>query len=310
VLTGYFVGVLVVLFFFLISLCFPKFITKPCYVLLSHVPTHAFALAILCGSGAGVIASHGIFLAMLGAGIPVRSTAWHYWIIPEVCSAPVTAVVTSWLCHLWQVLDIASALYFAPLVFPSLVFAQFFSVQWISVGVDTWTTMPPHFFVDVILVIVFVKIPINLIARLFGRPAGPRNRAAVHGIADALYGFRTGNALPHRVSRDSCADVRESLDRLPSVSLSSECGSAARRIGRYSRWWRPPEVPDGLWIVHNLWTCAAEGRSSTLQQTLHPTMTGIICSGLALACGIMSVIFPVFGSRSAGSPRRAGNCIG
>jgi hypothetical protein len=196
VLFSYMMGLLVVFTCFLLSLLFPKFVTKPCYVVLSLVPTHAFALSIVCGAGAGVIASVVSCVLLVITGIPLEPSNWHYWVIPQAASALVTAVVTSWLCRFWRVLDVASALYFAPLVFPSVVFGFFFSVQWISVGIGACTTVPLYFFFFGILSVVFVKIPINLVGSLVCAglcgPIDETEISRVRVIVRRFTGSRTG----------------------------------------------------------------------------------------------------------------------
>jgi hypothetical protein len=334
VLFSYMIGVMVVLVGFWIAIFYPKFVTKPCYVLVSRVPTHAFPLAIVCGSGAGTLAAHCTLVALFSTGVPVQTKLWPHWIVPEITSALATAFVTSWLCRIWRVKDVASALYFAPLVFPGVICVAVFSVQWISVGIDACTKLPLEYFLQAIVVIALVKIPVNLVgclvcAAVFPRP-DPALSEKVRVIVRRFTGSRTNflvaaNSALFLVAfpwvqqfMESLEAVQTNIDPAPAIMVWVAWIMGSIVVGvnvlsvrfRCEADWAIFSFAAGaggatvLWIVHNLWSVVVEGRSSTLQQTLHPTITGLVCAGFALCSGTISVLASAAWIAVRGKPPR------
>jgi hypothetical protein len=328
------IGVMVVLGGFMIAIFCPKFVTKPCYVLVSRVPTHAFPLSIVCGSGAGTLAAHVTLAAVSTSVLPIQRKLWPYWIVPEIVSALTTAFVTSWLCRIWRVQDVASALYFAPLVFPGIICVYVFSVQWISVGIDACTELPLEFFLHGIAVVALVKIPLNLVGCLLCAAAFSLPDFALSEKVRVIVRRFTGSRRHFLVAANSALflvafpwvqqfmesleAVQTNIDPAPAVMVWVAWIFASIAVGvnvlsvrfRCEADWAIFSFAAGaggavvLWIVHNLWSFAVDGHSSTLQQSLYPTITGMVCTELALGSGTISVLASTAWIALRGKPPR------
>jgi hypothetical protein len=332
-LTSYFIGILTVVTITLITILWPTLLSNPSYSNLATIPTHAFPLAILCGAGAGIIA-FGASAAVVYSGTRFSGRTWFYVAVPEAISALVTATVTSILCGIWGVLDVASALYFAPLFYPSICFSLIFSVQWVSVSIGSCTSAPLHFIFYGIVIVIFVKIPVNLMGSLVflalfrpGKPAAAKLKVIGRRLVGSRRHFLiSANSCLFLVGFPYVQLLMESFDVIQMTVLWGPgimclCGWILTSIGigvnvlmirfRSDADWAIFSFTAGaggpvvLWAVQNIWSVVAEGRTSTMQQTLHPALTGIVCSGLALAGGTISVLSSVIWMRLRGeAPRR------
>jgi hypothetical protein len=52
-------------------------------------------------------------------------------------------------------------------------------------------------------------------------------------------------------------------------------------------------APAVLWVVMNIWSALVAGRNSTLQLSLYPVLSALICCGLSLASGTISLLSSV-----------------
>ena len=158
--------VICVLIIFFVMLIKPSFTSRPINAVVSTVPQHSYILVMLCGAGCGVVT----FLVALGLVLWFKQDALNsWWLIfafPAASSSLVNSIVTTILCIVWRLKDVASAHYFAPLLVPAITLFIIFSVEWIPVCVGTCLSFPLKAIFYFIIAVIFVKLPVNLAASL------------------------------------------------------------------------------------------------------------------------------------------------
>jgi hypothetical protein len=322
VIVSLLIGGVLVAALLLITVSFPSLCSKPSYASLPRVPNHAFQLVVFCGAGIGVFC---FFVTLLIMSV-FRPTYWRPTLlnimIPEVIAALGTSLVTSFLCGLWRVGDVASAFYFAPLIMPCTVIALVFSVQWVSVCVGACTRVPFHWIFSFIAIVVFVKIPVNLVgsllfAALFKAPHAKPSRVSVtvrritrskrHFLTSVhcwifvsafpvLYEGMHGFGLPMIMESGFVPGMFILVMFL--TAIGSGFNSLAVRYENDGDWGSFSYMSSAgsgvvVWVVLNLWTTYVEGRDSALQTTLGPTVTGAVCSAISLGTGSVSLLASV-----------------
>jgi hypothetical protein len=263
-----------------------------------------------------------------------KPSMWNL-LIPEIVAALASSLVTSYLCGTWRIGDVASALYFAPLLFPVAVMTVIFSVQWISVCVGSCTNVPVRWILAFIAVVVFIKIPVNLIggllfAALFKRIQKPKPAHAsvvVRRLTRSRTNFFTVvHSWLFIVAFPILYECLQSLDyplivRSSSVpwvyiaiwvmtSISTGIGSLAVRFETDADWGIFSFLSSGgsglmLWVMLNVWLMFVDGQDSTLQTSLAPTATGLVCGAMAMASGSVSVLAAVIWIERKGTQLRA-----
>ena len=301
-----------------IAVLFPRRFAKPLYVTVSRIPNHSFILVVLSGAGSGIIAFLVTCTVLALKFKKLNTLHWAWLIVPEIAAALASSVITSILCRMWNVRDVASALYFAPLLYPSLALALLFSVQWMSVGVDSCMHFSLNHVLYFIVVIVFVKIPINLIGNLLCaaviRPSPPRAKkmsvAARRLTRDRRSYLSYANSIMFVLIFPVAHHIRQTIDvgHPPlDTTVSVVCcaswfilcvaigvNSMSVRFEKDTDWGLFAFFSTGgtslvLWMVLNLWSILA-GHTSTLHFTLYPALSAIACAAMGLASGTVSVL--------------------
>jgi hypothetical protein len=333
ILHHYLIGLFIVILLIHIAVMFPKLLTSPSYVLLSRLPSHSFILSILCGSGAGEIAFWAVFASLVASGVKIKSKVWLCTAVSECAGALATALVTSVLCTLWRVKDVASALYFAPLVFPALLLALVFSVQWILVGTESCASVPLHAILIFVAIVAFVKIPVNLLGSLLfasvfkARARSKKVSVIVKRIARNRRIFLSGaNSLLFIIAFPIVHETVESLNMVTMtveleltgmfcacwilMSITLGVNVLSVRFVRNDDWGvyafvSSAGAPVVLWVVMNLWSGVVAGRRSTLHLSIYPVLSGIVCCALSLVSGCISLLSAVLWILLRGSvPKR------
>jgi hypothetical protein len=110
-------GFLFIIFFLLLK---PDCFAKPLSSVVATIPSHNFLVVILAGAGGGVLAFFLSIPLMNFLNIEWTRSWWLGFSVPDAASSVATGFVTSLICTLLRLKDVASALYFAPLIFPEM----------------------------------------------------------------------------------------------------------------------------------------------------------------------------------------------
>lgn len=316
---SYLIGAVFISIFGLVLSLFPNLFSKTYLKVLSRIPTHQYILVILCGAGAGVC---GFSLSLLGlcfCGYQLFTMNMYFYIIPVFFSALCSSFVTTLLCSLWKLNDAASALYFAPLFYPSCAIALLFSVQWIAVGVHSCISVPLGAIFYIILLVVLVKIPTNLVGCLImvsvlklkkhtsTKVSVPvqritRNRRHFFSASNSILFF-----LAYPIQQpivDSIVNGKIQFEYqtaflfcmiwlIMSICIGILCLGV--RFERDNDWatfsfFSSAGGSIAIWCIANIWDAFIEHRTSTLHMTMHPVITAVVCVALALARGCISVL--------------------
>jgi hypothetical protein len=244
---------------------------------------------------------------------------WLGFSVPDAASAVATGVLTSVICALLRLKDVASALYFAPLLFPSIILAIFFSVVWIPICVGSCLAVPTRAIFAYIAAAIFVKLPINLIA---GLAAGSlvksppyhtlrtihcrrlvSSRRLFLTLASALLFFIVWPIAEYlSASYGIGVGFEEWLLFLPSIPLwflASACiGIASLGLAEAVDWGIFAFVSAAgaglvLWVVLLLNALVVEQTHGMMQLSVHVAVTGIVCLGLSFSAGSVSAVAAV-----------------
>ena len=333
VLLSFMIGMLSASVLGCIAVLFPSRFAKPLHVSISRIPNHSFILVVISGSGAGVIAFLATAAAMALRLERLKNMRWLWFLIPEIGAALASSIVTSVLCGIWNVRDVASALYFAPLLFPSLVLALLFSAQWMSVGVESCMSISLTYVLYYIVIIVFVKIPVNLIGSLLCaaviRPTPPKTkRMSVitrRVTRDRKMYLSYANSMLFVLIFPIAQHIVGMIDTGPSgldttiyivfcaswliLCIAVGVNSMSVRFEKDSDWALFAFFSTGgtgfvLWLVLNVWS-VLQGHTSTLHFTLFPVLTGIACAAIGIASGTVSVISCITWMVLVGTPKHS-----
>lgn len=162
----YMIAIIFLLIVFGIFIFNPDLINKSPMTVLSTIPSHNFLIVVVCGAGCGVFMFVFSIIVMSCLGITWYNSWGLGFVVPSALSSITTGIVTSIVAAYCHLKDLASALYFAPLLIPSIALAIFFSVQWIPICVESCLTLPARILIIFIVTVVFVKLPLNLISGL------------------------------------------------------------------------------------------------------------------------------------------------
>jgi hypothetical protein len=150
------------LFFVTLLIIKPNFLSKPLNCVVATVPSHNFLMVVLTGAGAGVFAFILAIVTMTILNIEWMNSWWIGLSIPDAASSLANGLITSLICTWLRLKDVASALYFAPLLFPVIILTVSFSVLWIPICLGSCLALPMKAIFVYILAAIFVKLPINL----------------------------------------------------------------------------------------------------------------------------------------------------
>ena len=318
IMFSFIIGAFLVVIILILALTLPNS-SKRSYITVSRVPGHSFSLVILCGSGAGILIAI-IYFIIMNCSENNKEFEKSDLIIPEIISAFTTSVVTSILCGIWRLHDVASALYFAPLLFPSLSVAILFTVQWISVSVDSCLIVPLNFIFYVIVTIVFIMIPTNLAGSLITaalfKPrvhTSQKLKIAVRRLSRSRRNFITvTNSLMFCLTFPFFQVITDSVEYDRNIPLDTitfnlflityllsgiACGIASIGIKCEKEtdwaWFSFISASGGsvaIWIISYFWSALVLKQTSTLQMSYYPMVTLLICIALALISGTISVL--------------------
>ncbi|OHT01293.1 hypothetical protein TRFO_31923 [Tritrichomonas foetus] len=317
IINSFIIGAFCVAVILFIALLIPAH-GKHTYIIVTRMPSHTFPLVVMCGSGSGIL---GLSLTLRACFKVINGQDFskYEFIIPLIISAFTTSVVTSMLCAIWRLKDVASALYFAPLLFPSICVALLFTVQWISVSVESCISIPLNYIFYFIVTVVFVMIPTNLIGSLITaaifRPrfhSTQKVKIAVRRFSRSRRHFMTtANSLIFFLTFPIYQLVTDNVEygKIPLSNLTtylfiityilsavvvgiSTISIKCEKEGDWA-WFSflsSAGASVSIWIISNFWSVFVLGQTSTLQVTLYPTFTALICIGLALLSGSISVL--------------------
>lgn len=319
VFKGYVIGSFCVVIIILLGIQMPVS-GKQSYTIVSRYPNHSFSIVILCGSGAG-LAAFLISYQIVSIFIPFHPFKKKSIIIPQIASSFMTSIVTSILCGVWKLRDVASALYFAPIFFPSVLVVLIFTVQWISVSVDSCTTVPLNLIFYFIATVVFVMIPTNFIGSLITaflfKPRRHNSRRvklpAFHLTKSRRYFLTFTNSLLFffwfplfQILDEKLQYYNFSLSKgtLPYILFPITATLASIAAGIVSNGIKLENEGDWalfsfissagssvvIWIVSFIWSAIFKGQKSTVQITLYPTLLALVCIAHALVTGSISVL--------------------
>lgn len=302
-----------VLFLLLIK---PNFSLHPVSAVVSTVPLNTYMLVIICGAGIGVLFYILTLLAIAFVVPTLLKKPFMVFVVPAALSSLASSIVTSILCSIWRLRDMASASYFAPLLLPALTLAFVFSVQWIPICVGACFSIPLkaifYFFFSSML----VKIPINLIfcliTHILFRP--PHYHHLLNVNVRKFTRFRKiylciSNTLIFTVIFPWVCSVNE--------LITSDAFDASKAvIFPYLFLWLLAAVNTGLgsvamgdaddwalfsflssagggiicWIIQMIFGVFFEGMTGTLQLSLFAGLSGLVCTCFSLATGSISML--------------------
>jgi hypothetical protein len=255
---------------------------------------------------------------------------WLGFSLPDAASAFVTGTVTSLICGLIRLKDVASALYFAPLVFPAIILAVLFSVVWIPICVGGCLAVPMKAIFIYITTAVCIKLPINLVAGLATGAivASPPYHTLRAIQCRKLVGSRRlfialANALLFVIiwpeleylsgSYGIGVDYEEWMMLLPSIPLwvlASICiGIASLGLADAIDWGLFAFISAAgsgiiLWTILFINSLVMYDHHGTLQLSIHAAATAIVCIGLSLSAGSISVVSAVLWVVFTGVPAK------
>ena len=289
------------------------------------VPSNTFLISIFTGSGGGLFAF--LFsLSMLTVFIPDQ----ELWFILVEClfaSAFVNGLVTSLVCSLFRMGDIGSALYFAPLFFPSICIALTFSVYWIPICVGSCNRIPMNGIFIFIFIVAFIKLPVNLISglmmkkfikikhykvRTLNLPNPKISRTTFFIFSNCLFFmlfYPLLNHLFHKIlSGFERNDFKLILIFIPLWLLSSFCiGIGSLIIKGESDWAYVSFLaslgsPVTLFLVFLLKLYFLSSSLNTLEISLHSFVSSIICLGIAFTTGSTGILSAIVWIVNKGAP--------
>lgn len=319
VFNGFVIGAFCVVIIILLGIHMPVS-GKQSYVVLARSPNHSFSIVILCGSGAGLIAFL-ISYQIVSIFIPLHPFSKMSLIIPQLVSAFVTSVVTSILCGVWKLRDVASALYFAPILFPSILVILIFTVQWISVSVNSCTTIPLNYIFYFIVTVVFIMIPTNLVGSLitavlfkpkhhfskkvkvsaFHLTKSRRNFLTISNSLLFCLWFPLFQIFDDKLQTLNFYTGKHTFSMImfpiTAVLASFAAGVASNGIklesdGDWALFSFMSSAGSSfvIWLVSFIRSCIIKGQKSTVQITLYPTVLALVCIAHALMTGSISVM--------------------
>lgn len=334
VFKAYVVGYFCVVIMILLGIHIP-FSGKQPYTVLARYPNHSFSIVILCGSGAGLTAFL-ISYQIVSIFVPLHPFRYKSIVIPQMTSAFMTSIVTSILCGVWKLRDVASALYFAPIFFPSILILLVFTVQWISVSVNSCTTIPLNLIFYFIASVVLIMIPTNfvgiVITAILFKPKhhnSKKVKVSAFRLTKSRRDFLTiSNSLLFflwfplfQILDDKVQYFKlfnKNNDPLPSILFPITATLASITAGIVSNGIKLEN--DGDWALFSfmssagssavIWTVSfinsaiVKGQKSTVQITLYPILLLLVCIAHALISGSLSVISSQLMITWAGIPVR------
>jgi hypothetical protein len=319
-----------VIIVFLLLIMKPDSPGKPIGSVIATVPSHNFLVVVLAGSGAGAFA---FFLALLVMALLSVEWSGGWWIgfsVPDTIAAVATGAVTSVICTLLRVKDVASVLYFAPLIFPGLVLAIIFSVQWIPICVGSCLAIPMKGVFVIVITAVFIKLPVNLFACLgtaWIAKSPPyhtlraiqcrkfvSSRRLFLSLSNSLLFVVIWPLVEHLAASYGIGlgfqDLRMFLPFVPLWILASLCiGIASLALADAIDWALFAFVAAAgsgfvVWVVLLAKAVVVDRMRGTLQLSMHAAITGIVSAGLALSAGSISVLSAVLWIIRVGIPSK------
>lgn len=321
-------AVLVVLLFIVIN---PNLCGRSTVTVLATIPSHNFLIVVLSGAGGGAFVFVLTILLLNWFKIEWFRSWWVALSIPDAVSAIATGIITSAICSHLRLRDVASALYFAPLIFPAITLIFIFSIQWIPVCVDSCLTIPMKGIFTFIITSVFVKLPLNLVSGLI---TGSSCRAKSHST---LYSITTRKFCSSRklfltltnfmlfmiaypLVKHVIEGYKSGIDQydwkvtivyFPLWALASTCiGIASLGMADAVDWgiFSFMSVAGSgivLWLVMLLKATFSGNMSGTLQVSMHAAVTGLLSVGLSLSAGCLSFLAGVIWMTTTGVPSKA-----
>lgn len=324
---------LVILLILLFLVVVEPELTKTYTTITATIPSNNFLIVVFVGAGFGGIAYFISIIIMIFYQCKFES--WTtILIIPALSSSLFSGVVTLIICTMCRLKDFASALYFAPLVYPSIVLAVIFSVQWIPVCFGSCLTIPMKLVFIYVITVALVKLPANLIAgivfayiikppvyhnmRSIQVPKLVSSRVVFMTISNIfmflivfpyahLLMFRT-SWIPFELTE---LELKFIFLFIPLWIMGSIImGVLSLNVTDSFNWASLSFLSTfgsgvALWIVSFIHATYSYGMTGTLQVSLYMSIVTLVCVGLSLAAGSISVLSAVFYVIARGIPAKS-----
>lgn len=145
--------------------------------IIPYIPNHSFYISILTSVGFGcalnifIVFVYSLFFSISGLLNIISKTYYFHSFISTI----IISISCSLLCKLWHVDDMASALFFSPIVLPLITFYFLFSIQWILIGQNSCAQFPLRTFFMIFASAAFIRLPVGaftslLITKFFKPP--------------------------------------------------------------------------------------------------------------------------------------------
>lgn len=330
------------IYFFLFSIIFliiiaffvlkPDFLSNEMMNPIATIPSNNFLIVTLSGAGAGVYGYVIIILILYLLKIPFESLS-IILVVPAIASAVFTGAATSFICTICRLKDVASALYFAPLISPAIVLYIIFSIQWIPICFESCITIPMKVVFYYIVTVVIVKLPVNLIAGIIaGSFVTPPPYHTIRSIK--IRKFISSRPFFLSISNiflfvfifplyDKLMDTPSHIPfdiNISNINLifiympiwifaSGIVGISSLAMADPFNWATLAFVSAAgagvvLWIVSFFKATIAYGMTGSLQISLHMAILSLICIGLSLSAGGVSVIAAAIWIVATGIPSK------
>ena len=330
-LFGYFVFCAILLIFLSVFVFNSTwFCSKPKSIGIITVPSYNFLITIFSGSGSGCFGYIISGIAMILTKFTSNSSWWMCLIIPACISAIFTGATTSTICALCRLKDVASSFYFAPLIFPAILLAIIFSSIWIPVCLGSCFIIPMNLIFIYIITVVFIKLPINLISgllmgsiirppaycyiRIINSRKFTTSRCFFLSFANCLLFIIIFPLAERLIERTQTGlDNYDYLTILLFIPLwifaSIIIGIASLSLGDSADWAlfafiSAAGVGVALWVISFIGAIWFYKMSGTLQISLHMAISTLVCIGLSLSAGSISVLSSLLWVMLKGSPSK------
>lgn len=296
----------------------PDFLSNAVINTIATIPSNNFLIITLSGAGAGVYGYIITLLILCLIHYPFEKSTINL-VIPAITSAVFTGTAISLICKLLHIKDVASALYFAPLIFLCIILYIIFSIQWIPVCFGTCITIPMNIVFVYIVTVVIVKLPVNFVMSIIaGSLIMPPSYHAIRSIktrkftSSRSFFLSISNIFLFIIIFPLFDELMDTPNHIPfDIGLHN-----IRRIFLYIPVWIVSSVIVGisslamadsfnwatlafisaagagvvLWVVSFFKATLTYGMTGSLQISLHMAILSLLCIGLSISAGSVSMI--------------------
>ena len=326
----FFIGIFAILLIILIIILQPQIIHEPDPISVPIIPQNTYVYVEFVGAGIGVLFSFFTYLYFDYTNIDWKTSYIYGCLIPFFISAVSSSLVTSITCSIWRVKDIGSALYFMPLIFPSILLAIIFSFIWIPLSIGACVSISLRSIFFLIFTVIFIKLPVNLfvsiiISHIYTPPPyhSYMNINMIKFTHSKMVFSIFSNALVFLVlyppfqgtftsflNDYSIKTWQTVLLFIPLWMLACFCSGIASIPHCDEANWASGTFSSSagsgivIWLVTNVNECFVKHRTSFLQQIKFSSITAIVCIAIALSSGGLSVLSALWWIMKRGSPAK------